>query len=75
MTLHLLDRIAVDDEGGGDAVVCVHGLGGSSNTFAPLMNAMTGKRVLRIDLPGSARSQRAEGDLSIQRFVDTVLAA
>ena len=30
MTLHVIDRIAVEDEGEGDAVVCVHGLGGSS---------------------------------------------
>ena len=35
MTLHTIDRIAVEDEGDGDAVVCVHGLGGSSNTFNP----------------------------------------
>ena len=27
MALHLIDRIAVEDEGEGDTVVCVHGLG------------------------------------------------
>ncbi|MBL8303235.1 MAG: alpha/beta hydrolase, partial [Ideonella sp.] len=32
MALHRIDRMAVEDEGEGDAVVCVHGLGGSSNT-------------------------------------------
>ena len=61
MTLHLIDRIAVEDEGEGDAVVCVHGLGGSSNSFTPLMPALARRRVLRIDLPGSGRSQRCEG--------------
>lgn len=75
MTLHLIDRIAVEDEGEGDAVVCVHGLGGSSNSFTPLMPALQRHRVVRIDLPGSGRSQRCEGTLSIARFVDAVQAA
>ena len=72
MSLHLIDRVAVEDDGEGDAVVCVHGLGGSSNTFVPLMGALARHRVIRIDLPGSARSQAAEGSLSIDRFVQTV---
>ena len=72
MPLHLIDRIAVEDAGEGDAVVCVHGLGGSSNSFTPLMPALARHRTVRIDLPGSGRSQRAEGDLSIARFVDAV---
>jgi pimeloyl-ACP methyl ester carboxylesterase len=74
MTLHVIDRVAVDDEGEGDAVVCIHGLGGSSNTFGPLMGALAHHRVVRIDLPGSARSQAAAGELSIERFVDTVVS-
>ncbi len=72
MPLHLIDRMAVEDEGEGDAVVCVHGLGGSSNSFTPLMPSLARHRTVRIDLPGSGRSQRAEGDLSIARFVDAV---
>ena len=75
MPLHQFDRVAVEDEGDGDAVVCVHGLGGSSNTFTPLMPALTRHRVIRIDLPGSGRSQRVEGSLSIARFVDAVQSA
>jgi 3-oxoadipate enol-lactonase len=75
MALHLIDRVAVEDEGTGDAVFCVHGLGGSSNTFTPLLPALARHRVIRIDLPGSGRSQRAEGALSMKRFVDAVLAA
>ena len=74
MSLHLIDRVAVEDEGEGPVVVCVHGLGGSSNTFTPLMPALARQRVLRVDLPGSGRSQRAEGTLSIDRFVDVLLA-
>lgn len=74
MTLHLIDRMVVEDEGTGPAVLCVHGLGGSSNSFTPLMPVLARHRVLRVDLPGSARSQRCEGPLSIGRFVDAALA-
>lgn len=73
MTFHLIDRIAVDDEGEGPVVVCIHGLGGSSNTYTPLMPAMARHRVIRIDLPGSGRSQRVEGALSIEGYVDAIL--
>src|ERR1700754_1307611 len=75
MALHTFERVVVEDEGEGDAVVCVHGLGGSSNTWTPLMPALLRHRVLRIDLPGSARSQRAEGPLTIARYVEAVLSA
>ena len=75
MALHLFDRMAVEDEGQGDAVVCVHGLGGSSNSFTPLMPVLARHRVVRVDLPGSGRSQAAEGALSMQRFADAVQAA
>ena len=75
MSLHFFERVAVEDEGEGDAVVCVHGLGGSSNTWTPLMPALARQRVIRVDLPGSGRSQHVEGALSIARFADAVLSA
>ena len=59
MAFQLIDRIAVEDEGEGDAVVCVHGLGGTSNTWTPLAAALVRHRVVRIDLPGSGRSHAA----------------
>lgn len=59
MSLHLIERIAVEDDGEGDAVVCLHGLGGTSNTWTPLMPALAGYRVIRPDLPGSGRSAGA----------------
>ncbi|KQP49399.1 alpha/beta fold hydrolase [Pseudorhodoferax sp. Leaf274] len=74
MPLHLIERMVAEDEGEGDAVVCIHGLGGSANTFGPLLPALQRCRVLRPDLPGSGRSQRAEGPLTIQRYVDAVQA-
>jgi pimeloyl-ACP methyl ester carboxylesterase len=72
MTLHVFERTVVEDEGEGDAVVCVHGLGGSSNSFQPLMPALARHRVIRVDMPGSARSHRVEGPLTIGRFVETL---
>jgi 3-oxoadipate enol-lactonase len=69
MTVHVFDRTVVEDEGDGPAVVCVHGLGGSSNTFTPLMPVLARHRVIRVDLPGSGRSIGAEGPLSVDRFV------
>jgi len=74
MTLHVFDRTVVEEEGEGDAVVCVHGLGGSTNTFTPLMPSLARHRVIRVDMPGSARSHRVEGPLTIERFVETLLS-
>ena len=74
MALHVFERVVVEEEGEGDAVVCVHGLGGSSNTFTPLMPALARHRVIRVDLPGSARSSRVEGPLTVERFVETLLS-
>lgn len=73
MTFHLIDRMAVEDEGDGDAVVCLHGLGGSSNTWTPVMPTLSPYRVVRIDLPGSGRSHAVPGTLSIERLAQAVL--
>ncbi|NCZ84043.1 MAG: alpha/beta fold hydrolase, partial [Betaproteobacteria bacterium] len=79
MTLHFMERIALEDDGpegaADDPVFCVHGLGGSGNIWIPMMAALARHRVLRIDLPGSGLSQRAEGALSVSRFVDATLMA
>ncbi len=64
----------VEDDGEGDAVVCIHGLGGTSNTWTPLMPALARYRVIRPDMPGSGRSN-VEGPLSIARFVEAVASA
>ncbi len=74
MALHSIDRMLVEDDGEGDAVVCIHGLGGTSNTWTPLMPALARYRVLRPDMPGSGRSN-VEGPLSIARFVEAVASA
>ncbi|MGZ3341443.1 MAG: alpha/beta fold hydrolase [Reyranella sp.] len=73
---HLVGRIAVDIEtptGGGDGALCIHGLGGTSNTWTPLLPALSRFTVVRFDLPGSGRSHRLEGALSIDGFVEACL--
>jgi 3-oxoadipate enol-lactonase len=73
---HLVGRIAVDIEtptGGGDEALCIHGLGGTSNTWTPLLPALSRFTAVRFDLPGSGRSHRVEGALSIDGFVEACL--
>ncbi|HSS84873.1 MAG TPA: alpha/beta fold hydrolase [Reyranella sp.] len=73
---HLVGRIAVDIEtptGGGDGALCIHGLGGTSNTWTPLLPALSRFTAVRFDLPGSGRSHRVEGTLSIDGLVDACL--
>ena len=72
MAFEFIERIAVEIDtptGGGDAVLMIHGLGGTSNTWTPLMPAFSRFQTVRFDLPGSGRSHRVEGPLSIGRFV------
>ena len=87
MTTSITQRIAYEldlgqsrTQSGAATVLCIHGLGGSSNTWSPLMDALQRFDVLRIDLPGSARSAQADTEhtLSIERMAKAcsrVLAA
>jgi len=72
MATRFVDRMAVEIDGEGDAVLLIHGLGGSSNVWTPLLPALARHRAIRPDLPGSARSARVEGPLSIARFVEAM---
>ncbi len=74
MATQFIARIAVEADGEGDAVVCLHGLGGTSNNWTPVMAALDRHRAIRIDLPGSGRSHRVEGPLSIAAYVEAVLS-
>jgi 3-oxoadipate enol-lactonase len=75
MSTQLIERMAVEVDGQGDALVMIHGLGGTSNTFSPQMSLLGDRfRVIRPDLPGSGRSPCA-GSLSIHAFVDVVARA
>ena len=56
-----LGSLTAEDRGDGPAVLMVHGLGGSSNSFQTLLPALHGYRVLRPDLPGAGRSAHHPG--------------
>ena len=66
--------IAVEQHGDGDAVVMVHGLGGTGNSWYPQVGPLSRFfRVVRLDLEGSGRSP-ATGALSIASFAADVSA-
>ncbi|HYF57972.1 MAG TPA: alpha/beta hydrolase [Burkholderiaceae bacterium] len=76
MPTRFVDRIAFEQHGSGEAVLAIHGLGGSSNTWTPLAGdgaPLSRHTLLRLDLPGSGRSHRVEGPLSIERMVSACL--
>ena len=56
MSSRVIEGMAVEISGDGESVICIHGLGGTSNTFQPQMSALAGRRVIRPDLAGSGRS-------------------
>lgn len=73
MTTSYVERIAVETDGSGDPVLMVHGLGGTSNFWTPLLPALGRFRTVRPDLPGAGRSHRVEGPLSIDRLVRALM--
>ena len=72
MTTRNINGLTVEIDGEGEALLCVHGLGGSSNTWTPVMDALEGFTVIRPDLPGSARSALPSARLSIDLYVDAL---
>ena len=82
MSIAWIDRMAVDVRGEGDAIVFIHGLGGSMNAWTPLLPALGRWRCVRPELPGAARSRKAyalgeatphAGKLSAEVHADAVL--
>lgn len=69
MATQVINGIAVEVTGEGEPLLCIHGLGGSSNTWTPLLDAFNQFRVIRVDLPGSARSVLPAEKLTIDVFV------
>lgn len=67
-------ELAVEQQGEGPALVMVHGLGGSSNTFYPQTGLLARWfKVIRPDLEGSGRSA-LNGTLSIPGFAADIVA-
>ncbi|MGT2466332.1 alpha/beta fold hydrolase [Mesorhizobium atlanticum] len=53
----------------------IHGLGGTSNMFQPQIAALSGYRIVRVDLPGSGRSSRPIEPLTIEGMSEAVIRA
>ncbi len=72
MSANVIAGMAVEIAGDGAPVICVHGLGGTSNTFTPQMPVLEGYRVIRPDLPCSGRSADVDKP-SISTFVTVIV--
>jgi 3-oxoadipate enol-lactonase len=75
MTTVSVGPIVGEVEGEGFPVVMIHGLGGSSNMFQPQVSALAGRRIIRLDLPGSSRSPRPAEALTIELMTSAVITA
>jgi 3-oxoadipate enol-lactonase len=75
MATRFLGRMCIEIDGQGEPLVMIHGLGGTSNTFTPVIEGIARQmQVIRPDLPGCGRSPTS-GRLSIEEFADTVVKA
>lgn len=67
-------ELAVESDGDGEAVIMIHGLGGTSNSWFPQRRALSNKfRAICPDLHGSGRSS-PQSELSIAGYVDDAVA-
>jgi 3-oxoadipate enol-lactonase len=67
-------QLSIEQQGSGDPVVMLHGLGSSANVWEPQARALADRfTVLRYDLEGAARSVWT-GTLSVEGWVDDLLA-
>jgi 3-oxoadipate enol-lactonase len=75
MATRFLERMCVEIDGQGEPLVMIHGLGGTSNTFTPLLGRISAQmQVIRPDLPGSGRSPTS-GRPSVEDMADIVAKA
>ena len=68
MTLHG-DRVAYRDEGNGEALLLIHGMGGSSSSWSDVIPLLAKNyRVIAPDLLGHGESDKPRGDYSVGAF-------
>ncbi|WP_369830655.1 alpha/beta fold hydrolase [Mycobacterium sp. ACS1612] len=68
ITLHG-DRVAYRDEGAGEVLLLVHGMGGSSATWSGVIRVLAERyRVIAPDLLGHGDSDKPRGDYSVGAF-------
>jgi 3-oxoadipate enol-lactonase len=84
MSVSLIEGMVVDARGTGDAILFIHGLGGTMNAWTPLLPAFNRFRCIRPELPGAGRSHKAYalgaatphgGKISVETHVDALLRA
>jgi 3-oxoadipate enol-lactonase len=75
MTTVAVGMLVGEVEGDGFPVVMIHGLGGTGNMFQPQVAALSGHRIVRLDLPGSGRSPRPVQALTIESMAAAVITA
>ena len=64
-------RLAVDDDGAGDAVVCLHAIGHDARDFDRLRARLRDRhRVIALDWPGQGRSPRDGRPASAARYAE-----
>ena len=68
-----LGSMVMEVTGSGETVVMIHGLGGSSNSFQPLMAGLGNYHVLRPDLPGAGRSGLRPGLVGLPGLAQAIL--
>jgi pimeloyl-ACP methyl ester carboxylesterase len=63
------DRVAYRDEGAGEVLLLIHGMGGNSNNWREMIPALAKKyRVIAPDLIGHGQSAKPRGDYSLGAF-------
>lgn len=73
MTIHTItlhgDRVAYRDEGAGEVLLLIHGIGGSSNNWRAIIPTLSKKyRVIAPDLLGHGQTDKPRGDYSLGAF-------
>jgi len=72
MGTRFVERMSVEVDGQGEPLVMIHGLGGTSNTFTPVIEGIGRQmQVIRPDLPGCGRSPTS-GRFALEDFADAV---
>lgn len=75
MATRFVERMCIEIDGQGEPLVMIHGLGGTSNTFTPVIEGIGRQmQVIRPDLSGSGRSPTS-GRLSLEDLADMVAKA
>jgi len=75
MATRFVERMCIEVEGQGEPLVMIHGLGGTSNTFTPLLTRIAAQmQVIRPDLPGAGRSPTS-GRFAIEQIADAIAKA